>query len=330
MNIKIILKFTLKRYNRFLRSNPSDAEIQQWLQQYPANYKPDRKPWNIDGYVSRETAAREVWAASLDPVGSTDRVTEENPGVRPEVEALTDEADDAVAANLVNDVGLPDVISDEEDRVARFAEALEENRQQGIGSLPADITPPRDPGILEALNEFLLDLYQRDFQQGRARERRLRGNDRQATPLQPTNPPTGGRAPVLLPTGVGTDAPPTLNREEISRRLANGETLGQVLGTEIRTAAQDELLRLDKAQRDLDNALSGVSGGQDSEVVANRLVKGESLADIAGPTLTQTVERATGLSEADQTRIARDQDDLDETTTLLDELERLLALSQDD
>lgn len=313
---------SLTLYNRFLATNPSAAEIAQWQAEYPRQYKPNKKPWNLDGYIGDEETARGIWAESLLPIPDGMVVTPEQPMVTEAAILQGDEANDLEASNRVNTVGLPDVIEDEQDSVNRFAEALDDNAQNGVNTLPEGLTPPRDPGIIDALNRFLLNLYERDVQQGAIRERELRGENRTPPATSPPNPVIGGLDTVNLEP-VGRANTGIFGREDIRRRLDAGETLGSVLGTEARTATEDTRLKLDRARRDLSTALGQVAA-QDPEVVAVRLEKDEDLSAIGGVSLTQKIERATGLDVVEQTRIARDQDDLQETTTLLDELEFLL------
>lgn len=315
---------TLERYNTFLATNPTAQEQQEWLDEYPRQYKPDKAPWRLGEYVSREEAAREVWVSALDPVGPTDMLDDGNPAVKEEAVLGGDEANDPAMRDQINEVGIPDFILDPDPgRVQRFAEILEAN--SGARSLPAGVTPPRDPGVTEALNKFLLRIYAQDFQTGRARERRLRGEDRVVQPPPPVTPVFGAETPVVLPIEATTQG--SLARDEITDRLANGETLGQILGTEIRTATEDERLRLDRAQRDLDDALARVSG-REPEVNDARLGRGENLSALTGESVTESVTTATGLTEEDQTRIAQGEGDLDETTSLLDELRTLLSLDE--
>lgn len=317
----------LSSYNAYENSNPkpSQAELNEWLKAYPSNVKPDKKPWGLDRYISDETSARQVWAQSLDPVAPNQVLQEGETAVREEAVLQGDEADDPEAAGRINIAGLPDLIVDEDDDVRIFAEALEANREDGTFTLPTNIRPPRDPGVITALNEFLLALYERTDAARATRERELRGEDRYIAPLSPSIAPVGGQVPVILPASVPQNQGlnTQLARQEIRDRLDNGETLGQVLGSEVRDATSEELLQLDKARRDLDTAVNRVTG-QSNEVSETRIIKGETSSDLLGAPVAQSLETLTGLDNENQTRILSGNGTLEETRSVLDELEAIL------
>lgn len=318
---------SLRDYNAYESSEPkpSQADLDRWLKEYPTNVNPKKKKsWNADIYVNWFENAKAVWSSVLNPVAETETLEEDEPEVK-ESAKQGDQAEDPEAAEQANATGTPDFVEEDATPTRLFAQALKDNREAGNFTLPTEIIPPRDPGIISALNEFLIDLYQNSFDAGRERERNLRGENTIVEPLASAIPRTGAETPVILPEAQEdvTDESIRLNRDEIRERLDAGETLGQVLGSEIRTDDIDRRLRLQRTSAELDAALEEASGLSISAINV-RLERGDVLSNLIGDPLVGLIEQATGLSEQEQTEEVFERDDLDALTGILNQIQLIL------
>jgi len=221
----------LDAYNRQEAAGASTQALENWL----ANYPPSKeKKWGVDEYASRVKAAAQVWTDAItgDPSPSEDEakaiedaasnstaappVPEDN-GIKGSA-TIADEADDPVASQVVNTVGLPVVESDIEQQVELFENRLEENLAAGINALPADLKPPRDPSVVPIITNFLRSIYADAFQVGKSREAELRGETRRI----PRVPDAASIPTETPPRKTFVDTP--LSRSEIAEALEEGQT----------------------------------------------------------------------------------------------------------
>jgi soluble lytic murein transglycosylase-like protein len=314
---------TLKRYNAYAASpGVTDADLDTWLAEYPTNgytTNPKAKPWGMGNYLSDEESARQVWEASLEPVSSNEEITE--PQVKPSAVIQGDEATDPEAANLVNVQGIPSVLEDDDSDVRMFAQALEANREQGVNSLPTSVLAPRDRGILDALNAFLIDLYDRDHVAGKGREATLRGEDRVVT-TQLQGQTFGADTPRILAPIDDRNVDNTLARQELRDRLDAGETLGQVIGSEFRNELEQKTLDIERAGTRLGEEVSTLTGRSQAEFEA-ALARGSTLTSLLGARVVVSLKEATSLTEDEIVAIILTGQPLDKANEILSFLENL-------
>lgn len=226
---------TLRNYNKFEKSNPSEAERAAWLHSKIAN---------TDEYLSRKAAALWVWQKKLG-TGTVD-VPFEGPlpqeipfvGPLPQETGITDEAyiDDPDRFVLLDEV----FEEDDSLQVQLFEGSLNANLGGGINALPTNIRPPRDPSVVPIITEFLLNLYAQAFQDGKERERELRGETRYI----PRVPNLVSVPTITKPQKEFVNTP--LARDEVREALDRGETVSS-------------LFRKDGAVTDLENKISDVN-----------------------------------------------------------------------
>lgn len=192
---------TASSYNRLVESGASDSALLSFLDER----------WNTDEYVRRVQSGLSIW-------GGTDysqvEAPEPPPVLTPEEEAF------------INTVGFPPEPGDEDLSAFRFKQALAQNQNAGVASLPSFFKPVRDPSILPELNNFLQTIYQEAFDSERAIEEELRGQ----TQRRPRVSQVADSVTRISqnPNDRVIDTP--LGREEVQTALENGQSLEEAFG----------------------------------------------------------------------------------------------------
>jgi hypothetical protein len=203
---------------------------------------PSVAKFNPQEYVDRARAARQVWIGrgiDSDGGGPPPSLNEEAVAAAPVEEP--DEANDptqppADGADVGDEDGpvfsLEDFERNEQAQaVGLFRDALQGNVSDGtINALPPGLIPPRDPSLVSVLNEYLLGIYNRGFQEAQERERVLRGQDLLAGAVQARSEERAASLSGLTAAAAGAAGGSSSSGDSNPATAVNGGLVGGLNG----------------------------------------------------------------------------------------------------